>query len=88
MRSRSAHIVVNLNWNGLQDGDIPFSLASTSTKSFLGALAVIGIILAAEITAFTYMRRNFRHIYEPRSISFCEACAFRRLLLWDALILV
>ena len=47
-----------------------------------------GIILVAKITAFTYMRRHFRHIYEPRSISFVEVCAFHRFLLWDALILV
>ena len=40
-----------------------------STKSLLGALAVNGVILAAEIIAFTYMRRHFRLIYEPRSLT-------------------
>ena len=48
------------------------SEASASTKALLGALALNGIILAAEITAFTYMRRYFRLIYEPRCLSFFE----------------
>ena len=55
----------------------PNELADTSTKSFLGALALNGIILAAEITAFTFMRRYFRLIYEPRSWSFFDECAFK-----------
>ena len=90
MRSRAARIVVVPiidPKSGTVKND-PFVLATTSTKSFLGALALNGIILVAKITAFTYMRRHFRHIYEPRSISFVEVCAFHRFLLWDALILV
>ena len=88
--SRSAHIVVvpTIDKANFTVTDDPFILASSSTKSFLGALAVNGIILAAKITAFTYLRHKFRDIYEPRSSSFCEACAFRRLLPWDVLILV
>ena len=53
----------------------PNELAHISTKSFLGALALNGIILAAEIIVFTYMRRYFRLIYEPRSLSFFDVCA-------------
>ena len=53
----------------------PNELAHASTKSFLGALALNGIILVAEITAFTYMRRYFRLIYEPRSWSFFDEWA-------------
>ena len=55
----------------------PIDIAHASTKSFLGALAVNGIILAAEITAFTYMRPYFHLIYEPRSWSFFDECAFK-----------
>ena len=51
--------------------------ASIATKALLGALTLNGIILAAEITAFTYMRRYFRLIYEPRCLSFFEMYAFR-----------
>ena len=90
MRPRSDHIVVvpvidKANFTVTFD---PFILATSSTKSFEGALAVNGILLAAKIIAFTYMRHNFPYIYEPRSFPLREACAFRRLLLWDALILV
>ena len=69
----------------------PNELAHASTKSFLGALALNGIVLAAEITAFTYMRRYLRLIYEPRSLSFLDECAFKNflaILSWDELILV
>ena len=45
------------------------------THALLGALALNGTILAAEIAAFTLMRRYFRLIYEPRSLSFSEVCA-------------
>ena len=34
-----------------------------------------GTVLAAEITAFTLLRRYFRLIYEPRSLSFSDECA-------------
>ena len=90
MRSRSAHIVVVpvIDKANITVSFDPFILANTSTKSFLGALAVNGILLAVKIIAFTYMRRNFPYIYEPRSFPFREACAFRRLLPWDVLILV
>ena len=79
MRSRSARIVV---WPVIDPKshtvkDDPYSLTSTSTKSFLGALAVNGAFLAAAITAFTFMRRYFRHVYEPRSLSFFDVCAFK-----------
>ena len=57
----------------------PNDIAHASTKSFLGALALNGIILAAEITAFTYMRPYFRLIYEPRSWSFFDEYAFKLL---------
>ena len=53
----------------------PNELAHISTKSFLGALALNGTILAVEIIVFTYMRRYFRLIYEPRSLSFFDVCA-------------
>ncbi|KAI9458606.1 hypothetical protein BJY52DRAFT_413437 [Lactarius psammicola] len=46
---------------------------TASTKTFLTALALNGIIAAAEITAFTCARRYFRLIYEPRSLSVFEA---------------
>ena len=55
----------------------PNFIAQASTKSFLGSLALNGIILAASIAAFTYMRRYFRLIYEPRSWSFFDECAFK-----------
>jgi hypothetical protein len=57
------------------DGDVE---AVASTKAFFGALAVNGMIAAASITAFTYMRPYFRIIYEPRSLSVFEGCAFPR----------
>ena len=63
---------------GYVDGINPNGLAHVSTKSFLGALALNGIVLAAGITAFAYMkmRRYFCFIYEPRSLSFNQ-CAFK-----------
>ncbi|KAH8987893.1 DUF221-domain-containing protein [Lactarius akahatsu] len=46
---------------------------TASTKTFLTALALNGIIAAAEIAAFTCARPYFRLIYEPRSLSVFEA---------------
>jgi len=46
---------------------------SASTKTFLTALALNGIIAAVEIAVFTCVRRYFRLIYEPRSLSVWEA---------------
>ncbi|KAI9509019.1 DUF221-domain-containing protein [Russula earlei] len=47
--------------------------ATASTKTFLTALVLNGIIAGAEISAFTLVRRYFRLIYEPRSLSVFEA---------------
>ena len=90
MRSRSSRIVVvpTINKNNVTVTIDPFFLASTSTKSFLGSLALKGPILAAIIITFTIMKRYFGFIYEPRSSPFFGACVFRRLLPWDALILI
>ena len=52
--------------------------AAASAKALFGALALNGLIVAAAITAFTYMRRYFRIVYEPRSLSVFEGCAFPR----------
>jgi hypothetical protein len=54
---------------------------SASTKTFLTALVLNGVIAAVEITVFTVVRRYFRLIYEPRSLSVFEACAFPLALL-------
>src|SRR5882757_8991556 len=48
---------------------------TASTKTFLTALALNGIIAGVEISAFTLVRRYFRLIYEPRSLSVFESCA-------------
>ena len=90
MRSRSARFVVVpiINKIDVTVTIDPFYLASASTKSFLGSLAVNGGLLAATIIAFTIIKRYFGFIYEPRSSSLFEECVFRRLLPWDALILV
>ena len=90
MRSRSSRIVVVpiINPNNVTVTIDPFILATTSTKSFLGSLAVNGGILAATIIAFTFMKHHLGFIYEPRSSSLFEECVFRRLLPWGALILV
>ncbi|KAF8260353.1 hypothetical protein EI94DRAFT_1250974 [Lactarius quietus] len=45
---------------------------TASTKALLGASALSGIIIAAESTAFIYMGRYFRFIYEPRSLCVFE----------------
>ncbi|KAF8267559.1 DUF221-domain-containing protein [Lactarius quietus] len=46
---------------------------TASTKTFVTALALNGIIAAIEIAAFTCARPYFRLIYEPRSLSVFEA---------------
>jgi hypothetical protein len=48
---------------------------TASTKTFVTALALNGIIAGVEIVAFTVVWRYFRLIYEPRSLSFFESCA-------------
>jgi Late exocytosis, associated with Golgi transport len=48
---------------------------TASTKTFVTALVLNGIIVIAEITVFTIARRYFRFIYEPRSLSVFESCA-------------
>jgi hypothetical protein len=48
---------------------------TASTKTFLTALALNGIIAGVEIVAFTLVWRYFRLIYEPRSLSVFESCA-------------
>ena len=90
MPSRSSRIVVVpiINKNNVTVTIDPYYLANTSTKSFHGSLAVNGGLLVVTIIAFTIMKRYFGFIYEPRSSSFFEECVFRRLLPWDALILV
>lgn len=47
---------------------------TASTKTFLTALVLNGIIASAEIVAFTVVWRYFRLIYEPRSLSVFESC--------------
>jgi hypothetical protein len=46
---------------------------TASTKTFLTALVLNGAIATGEIVAFTLVRRYFRLIYEPRSLSVFEA---------------
>jgi hypothetical protein len=46
---------------------------TASTKTFVTALALNGIIAAVEIAVFTCARRYFRLIYEPRSLSVFES---------------
>lgn len=48
---------------------------TASTKTFLTALALNGIIAGVEIVAFTVVWRYFRLVYEPRSLSVFESCA-------------
>src|SRR6266849_1194588 len=48
---------------------------TASTKTFVTALALNGIIAGVEIVAFTVVWRYFRLIYEPRSLSVFESCA-------------
>lgn len=48
---------------------------TASTKTFLTALALNGIIAGVAIVAFTVVWRYFRLIYEPRSLSVFESCA-------------
>ena len=50
--------------------------SSASTKTFVTALVLNGIIAAVEIAVFTCVRRYFRLVYEPRSLSVFESCAF------------
>jgi Sro7p-like protein associated with Golgi transport len=47
---------------------------TASTKTFLTALALNGVIASVEIIAFTIVWRYFRLIYEPRSLSVFESC--------------
>ncbi|KAF8496566.1 DUF221-domain-containing protein [Russula emetica] len=49
------------------------STTTASTKTFLTALALNGIIAGVEIVAFTFVWRYFRLIYEPRSLSVFES---------------
>ena len=74
MHSRSTHLVIlpNINPNNITID--PFSGASTSTKSFLGTLVVSGIILAAEIIAFTY-RGVTSASFTSRGVSRFVECA-------------
>ncbi|KAI0052100.1 DUF221-domain-containing protein [Auriscalpium vulgare] len=46
---------------------------TASTKTFETALVLNGAIFAIEIAAFTLLRRYFRLIYEPRSLSVIES---------------
>ena len=48
---------------------------TASTKTFLTALVLNSIIATVEISVFTLVRRYFRLIYEPRSLSVFESCA-------------
>ena len=48
---------------------------TASTKTFLTALVLNSIIATVEISIFTLVRRYFRLIYEPRSLSVFESCA-------------
>ncbi|KAN0123663.1 Late exocytosis, associated with Golgi transport domain containing protein [Lactarius tabidus] len=54
------------------DDPEPSGPTEDSNKALLWALALNGIVVAAEIIAFTFMRRYLRIIYEPRSLSFFE----------------
>ncbi|KAA1472080.1 DUF221-domain-containing protein [Dentipellis sp. KUC8613] len=45
------------------------SAKSSSTTSFLTSLVFNGAVFAAEIVAFTLIRRYFRLIYEPRALA-------------------
>jgi len=46
---------------------------TASTKTFVTALALNGIITGVELVAFTVVWRYFRLIYEPRSLSVFES---------------
>ncbi|ETW77979.1 hypothetical protein HETIRDRAFT_324961, partial [Heterobasidion irregulare TC 32-1] len=46
---------------------------STSTSTFLTSLVFNSAVFGAEIVAFTILRRQFRSIYEPRSLSVLES---------------
>jgi hypothetical protein len=46
---------------------------TASTKTFVTALVLNGIIAAVEIAVFTCARRYFRLVYEPRSLSVFES---------------
>jgi hypothetical protein len=48
---------------------------TASTKTFLTALVLNSIIATVEISIFTLVRRYFRLVYEPRSLSVFESCA-------------
>ena len=47
---------------------------TASTKTFLTALVLNSIIAGVEISTFTLVRRYFRLVYEPRSLSVFESC--------------
>lgn len=60
------------------DPDVRSNLSgatTASTKTFLTALVLNGIIAGVEIVAFTVVWRYFHLIYEPRSLSVFESCA-------------
>jgi Sro7p-like protein associated with Golgi transport len=61
---------------------------TASTKTFLTALILNAAIAGAEIAAFTIVRRYFRIVYEPRSLSASKACAHSLMLLCPVLIFV
>jgi hypothetical protein len=46
---------------------------TASTKTFLTALVLNSVIAGVEISTFTLVRRYFRLIYEPRSLSVFES---------------
>jgi hypothetical protein len=54
---------------------------TASTKTFLTALVLNSIIAGVEISTFTLVRRYFRLVYEPRSLSVFDSCARTFLLL-------
>ena len=62
----SSHFSTRSNLNGA---------TTASTKTFLTALVLNGAIATGEIVAFTLVRRYYRLIYEPRSLSVFETCA-------------
>jgi hypothetical protein len=62
----SSHFSTRSNLNGA---------TTASTKTFLTALVLNSAIATGEIVVFTLVRRYYRLIYEPRSLSVFEACA-------------
>jgi hypothetical protein len=73
------YALYSLHWyrtsdSSLRGGSDIANSKTASTKTFVTALILNGAIAGGEILVFTLVRRYFRFIYEPRSLSISKAC--------------